>query len=464
MKKTIIKILISILFVLFIINISSIDSYCADNSAMNYVQADPYNSQMAQMRNSFSPQTIIYFSTSGSDQNDGLSPTTPKLDPSPYITSGNCQCLLKSGDVFSIRSTINVGSNVVISTYGGKSRAGLSFIQTTIDTFKPADPQNGIFVVALNPNDSDTGWISVDGSINWKRILSPSLSNNNEYYVDRAANAIYIKSASDLTGKHARYAYGQNGLYIIHGQNVIVENIEISGAGYHGISIISESNVLISNCFIHDIGGGIHQSSGAKYGNGIQIWASVCDNIAIYKSIVTDCFDAGITPQCDTNQRGNSSNLFFLNNLVERCNYGFEAFHSSTSYTMQNVVASNNIFYDIKDITGGYRLTQSSTDYTALLCLWAYSNSNSSILIDHNFGFKSQASAISYAWRSDVRPPIIFTNNTLITSNEPIKYPNQYTGDDSQYLISVPGSIQYKNYETLAKKLISKYSQKKLIK
>ncbi len=461
MKQKSIKVLFAVLCAMILIPFFSFKSYCVN--IRNFNQNNPYFIQISQMRNSFAPATVMFFSNSGSDNNDGLSPASPKQNPAPFIAAGNCQCLLKSGDVFNIRETINVGANVIVSTYGGGSRSGLSFIQTSADQFQLYDPENCIYTVSIDACDNDMGWISIDGVINWKRVLSLSLNNDNEYYYDREAHILYVKSTADLTGKNVRYAYGGNGLYIIHGQNVVLENIEIAGAGRHGISIISESNVLVNNCYIHDIGGSIHQSSGCKYGNGIQIWATICNNIAIYKSIVSDCFDAGITPQIDKTQKGNSSNLLFANNLIERCNYGFESFHSSATYTMQNVVVSNNIFYDIKDVTAGYRLNQSSTDYTAFFCLWDYDNTNSSILIDHNFAYKSQVSAISYSKKSNIVPPITFTNNTMVTSNDPIKNPIHYTGDDTQYLVLQQDSADFKRCEKLAKNLISRYSQKKLI-
>ena len=149
---------------------------------------------------------------------------------------------------------------------------------------------------------------------------------------------------------------------------------------------------------------------------------------------------------------------------MERCNYGFESFHSSQNYPMQNLVISNNVFHNIKDITNGYRLTQSSTKFTAFLCLWDYNNSNSSLIIDHNFGFRSQTNAISYSPKSAVIPPITFFNNTLITSTNAIYNSGQYTGDNLQYIIVNTNTTEYFEYEKLANNLISSYTKNTLIK
>ncbi|MBQ9588764.1 MAG: right-handed parallel beta-helix repeat-containing protein [Butyrivibrio sp.] len=433
-----------------------------DGGVRNLVQLDPYAPTITQLRNSFAPQQIFYFSTAGSDNNDGLSPNYPKQNPIPYILAGNCQCLLKSGDIFQFDSSIKTGSNLIISTYGGKKRAAFSFIQTTDSTLNLLDSQNDIYSVSINAGSNGVGWISIDGAINWKRLLNNNLINENEYYYDSNQNNVIIKSKLNLEGKKLRYAINSNGINISNQSNVILENIELSGSGLHGISIAYSSNVLIQNCYVHDIGGGLKSTDGVKYGNGIQIWASDCNNIAVYKNIVTDCFDAGITAQVSNVQYANSSNLYFLNNLVERCNYGFESFHYSPTYYVKNVFISNNIFYDSKDITNGYRFTKYSKDYTAHLCLWSYNNSNSSFIFENNIGFKTQISAISYSGVSSVVPPIVFLNNTLISSNTAIKNPNQYTGDSNQYLI-VTDSSEYSQYEEKIKNLINNYNLSRII-
>ncbi len=429
----------------------------------NFNQKDDYKSKANSLRASISPSETLYFSSRGNDKNDGLSSSSPKKDPTVYIKKGNCQCLLKSGDVFSFDSTITAGSNLVISTYGGSERAGLSFIRTTRSKLKVYDKTNNIYSVSLNSADTDLGWISIDGIINWKRKLDFNLEKNNEYYCDLDKHIIYIKSKEDLSGKQISYSYSGHGLYIWNQNSVVVENIEIAGTGWHGISLAWDTDIIVQNCYIHDVGGAIASGRSNKYGNGIQIWANDCHNIYIYKNIVTDCFDAGLTAQINSAQQKNSSDLFFINNLVERCNYGFESFHTSTDYYMKNLVVANNIFYDSKDITNGYRLTVSSTDYTAHLCLWDYSNLKSSIKIKNNFGFKTQTNAISYSLRSKVVPAIKFSGNTLVTENIAINFPANYTGDDSQYLI-VTDSAQMKQNEKLIARLEKNYSFSQLVK
>lgn len=429
----------------------------------DFQQYDNYGSVYAQIRNKVKPKTIYYFSSSGKDSNNGLSPNTPKKDPTSVIKNGNCQILLKSGETFTITWGLNPGSNVIVSTYGGSERAAISLVHNTTETFKLVDNSNSIYSVPLRKNDRGASWIRINGIQYWKRVMTNNLTLDYEYYVDETNKVIYVKSPVNLTGQTLEYGSNWNGFNINTVQNIIVENIELAGCGSHGIHITGSSNILITNCYIHDIGGSA-QNVKTKFGNGVEIWATGCNNIAIYKNIITDCFDAALTAQINSEQTSNTSNLYFTNNLIERCNYGFECFHSSKQYTMKNVVVDNNIFYDIKDITNGYRLTQSSTDYTAFLCLWDYKNSNSSIIINHNFGYGTQTNAISYSWKSEVMPPITYTDNTFITDKESaIKYSKHYTGKDDQYLTVKNTTNENSKYNKLAKQLMSKYSLSKLI-
>ena len=216
---------------------------------------------------------------------------------------------------------------------------------------------------------------------------------------------------------------------------------------------------MINNCYVHDIGGSIQDSTKVKFGNGIEVWANACNNIILYKNVVSDCFDAGITAQINADQSENCSNIYVINNLVERCNYGFECFHRSTQKTIKNMVVENNIFFDEKDITNGYRLTQSSTNFTGFLCLWDYTNVNTTITIKNNYGFKTQTNAISYSWKSPVTPPIAFSDNLLVTDKEPaIKNPICYTGDIDQIETVDSDSEEYTLYDNLATTLKNNYN------
>lgn len=428
-----------------------------------YEQQDNYQSAMTKLRSSIKPSKTYYVSNSGNDKYDGLSPQKPKRYPENLIKNGNCTVLLKSGETFVANCGFTCGDNTVISTYGGDDRAVINIAHTSKSAATLYDSANHIYAIPLDMYSKDIGWLGINGSKDWKRVLSNKLVNENEYYVDRSKKTVYVKTNVDIAGQKITYSSGWNGINIAGKKNIAIENIELANAGVHGISITNSSNVLVTNCYIHDIGGAIQDATSVKFGNGIEIWADNCNNILVYKNIVTDCFDAGFTAQIDTGQTSNSSKIIFANNLVERSNYGFECFHSSTKYTLKNCVVEDNIFYDIKDITNGYRLTQSSTIYTGFLCLWSYNNSSCDINIKNNLGFKSQVSAISYSGVSNVTPPINYSNNLFVTETAtPIKNAKFFTGKNDETEQVTTNSMEYKLYNKQITNLRKQYSLKKL--
>lgn len=426
------------------------------------VQNDEYASTVANFKKTIKPKKTLYFSTSGNDSNTGLSPDKPKKDPEAALANGNCTVLLKSGDVFPRKWTDILGANVVISTYGGTERAGFNYTQTTKEPCKLYDAARNIYSVKTPYRG--IGYIEIDGKIYWHRLLKNEIKNDGDYYYDQGTKTCYIKSSKDLTGKYIQCAYDGNGIHTGN-NNIVIENLEITGAGVHGISLMANQNVVIQNCYIHEIGGSIDQSINAKFGNGIQLWANGAKNIFVYKNVVTDCFDAGITPQIDSSQTANSTNLLFANNLVERCTYGFECFNSSGKYALDKVVVANNIFYDMRDVTTGYRLTKSKTDYLGFLCLWSYGSTKNNITIKNNIGFKSENYAISFSYYEKTIQPINFIGNTLIcTNNDPVKYTRMYTGDNDEYVVVDQKDSEYYAYDSIVKGLKEVYNQNMVIK
>lgn len=424
----------------------------------DYHQQDNYGFRVKQAINNISPIDTYYFSSSGDDKNDGLTPEHPKKNPHNYIKNGNCKCLLKSGDIFHCDSTVFTGNNLILSTYGGEKRAAFDFTRNSISEPILVDSKNLIYKASLDTDIDDIGWLNINGSKSWKRVLSNELMFPNEYYVDKTNKCVYFKSASILTTQSLEYSNACIGIRVPGKENVLIENIEISNAAIHGIQISTSSNIIIYNCNIHDIGGTYSEAKSAKYGNGVEIWADRCHNIYIYKNIISDCYDSGMTAQIDFNQHDDSDQLIFANNVVERCIFGFECFQKNPNYKIQNIVVDNNIFYDMFDITNDYRYSRLTKFFTGYLSLWRYENPDCSLIISNNFGFKTQTEAILFSENFNITPPIEYSDNLLITTNRAIRNSASYTGDEKQYEVIKQNSIEYDLYNEKINQIISNYN------
>lgn len=426
---------------------------------------DNYKQTILNFANNFPTSPTYYFSQFGNDKNSGLSPNNPKKDPTPYIKSGNCTVLLKSGEIFSLSDVLYVGSNIRISTFNGTERAGINFLQLNESPFSLYDKENNIYSASLNSKFKDTGWISINGNINWKKKLEFKLTQDNEYYVDNNNQMLYIKSnLTDLSNTTFSFAAPISAIQLQNGRNAIIENLEIFGAGRHGISILTYENLVVQHCYIHHIGGAIHESTNVKYGNGIQVWATSNQNIYIYNNIVSDCFDAGLTAQRNENAHASSDNIVFANNLVTRCNYSFEFFQSGTTYKITNVVVCDNIFADALDITNGYRLTMSSTNFTAHLCLWHVENPETSVYIENNFAINSQVYGISFNAKTSF-DVYHFKDNTIVLQDcfSPIKNVKNYTGDSEQFICFNSSDSTLQQYWLQYYQLCSNFDTKSLL-
>lgn len=376
-----------------------------------------------------------YFSASGSDKNNGLSPKSPKRDPFNFYAKDNINILLKGGDTFAQKYATKVGSNVYIGTYGSAQRAVVSLAYTNSKVFHLVDTANNIYAVSLDLNIIDLGHISIDNINYWAKKLDNKLERSGEYYCDIKGKTLYLKSDVNLEGKKVTVSLPYYGFLFKNSINSSINNIEIRDAGIHGIRIIDGcSNIIVNNCYVHDIGGAI-SDTGAKYGNGIEVWGSGCKNIFVTNNVVDSCFDAGITAQV-CGKSTPSENIIFSNNIVKNCNYGFEFFQYKST-PMKNVVVANNIICNAKDITNGYRLTWSKTDFTAPFCLWYSDRAETSISIVNNFAYSNGYYGISYATGS-TQNVYSFANNSIIVddTSKMVSNPKNYSGDYKQFLVS----------------------------
>ncbi len=335
--------------------------------------------------------TKYYVSNSGDDNNDGKTPETAwaTIDRANNHTyEWDDGVLFKRGDFF--RGNLLTCSGVTYAAYGEGAKPVLS-----------ASEENGA---------GEEKWILVDGTTNvWKfyrqmvdiggivadrgegeficeKVLACLDPESISYYkkadksevfdpkndLDNLTFFNFTKSTrvtEDRVDMYFRCDEGNPGkvfksIEFLDGKthtiraksDVTIDNLCVLHTARHGIGAGSCKNLVITNCEIGWIGGGLFgnwkQASGViafgRFGNGIEVYGS-CDNFVIDNCYVYQCFDAGITNQL---QKGDSHNcvnkdVFFRNNLIEYCCYNIEYFmgigYIEVTRLLQNVVYENNI-------------------------------------------------------------------------------------------------------------------------
>ena len=335
--------------------------------------------------------TKYYVSNSGNDDNDGKSPETAwaTIDKvNEYTYEEGDGVLFNRGDFF--RGNLLAKSGVTYAAYGEGDKPKLS-----------ASEENGA---------SEEKWILVEGTTNvWKfyrqmvdiggiladrgdgeficeKVLA-CLDVEEQKYYKKADKSEIFNPATDLENltffnftKSTRVTEDRVDMYFrcdegnpgkvftsiefLDGKthtirarsNVTIDNLCVLHTARHGIGSGSCKNLVITNCEIGWIGGGLFgqwkQASGViafgRFGNGIEVYGA-CDNFVIDNCYVYQCFDAGITNQL---QKGGANcivnkDVRFTNNLIEYCCYNIEYFMGigdvDVTRLLDNVLYEKNI-------------------------------------------------------------------------------------------------------------------------
>lgn len=333
--------------------------------------------------------TKYYVSNNGNDSNDGKSPenawaTIDKVNKSASIINSGDAVFFNRGDIF--RGHLSAVSGVTYSAYGEGAKpviAGSPENGTGEGNWTLLDGTSNIWV--YKNKMVDVGGIVVNkGAEDYlleKKVVTYFDRKTNKYFNDKALTQefdpvtelennmffnnqgsmdvtlalgdVYLRSDEGNPGKlysSIEFLNG-SGSVIAAKSDVTIDNLAIMYGGRHGIGAGNVNNLIITNCEIGWIGGGIqnyNSGSAVRFGNGVEVYGG-CDNFIIDNCYVYQCFDAGITNQY---QRGGAEaviekNVKFTNNLIEYCCYNIEYFmgvsDGNVTRLLQNVLYENNI-------------------------------------------------------------------------------------------------------------------------
>ena len=338
--------------------------------------------------------TKYYVSNDGNDDNDGKSPETAwasiaKVNASNSIIKSGDVVYFNRGDMF--RGHLATVAGVTYSAYGegakpiiagspenGAGEENWSLLEgtTNIWVYKNKIVDVGGIVVNKGANDyllEKTVPAFLDNSTGTyyknndkTEAFDPKSDIPENQFFNNQGSKDFTKVKGDLYLRCDEGNPGKvyNSIEFLHGEaavitarsNVSIDNLAVMYGGRHGIGAGTVNNLIITNCEIGWIGGGIHimnnignnMYSPTRYGNGVEVYGG-CDNFIIDNCYVYQCFDAGITNQY---QKGGAEaivekNVTFSNNLIEYCCYNIEYFmgvaDTSVTRLLQNVLYENNI-------------------------------------------------------------------------------------------------------------------------
>ncbi len=404
-----------------------------------------------------------YVSENGDDANDGLTPETAWRSLSKvnsFPATKPCYVLFERGGVW--RGQIKARENMTYTAYGEGAKPCL--YGSPLDGADPAlwsllPGTEDIWVFGKDMMDSGALFINGGEYITYKEIpsyiggkfvkrnapsedfdIAEALDNDLDFFCAACSNVnddMPVVSSADCVGKvylkcsagnpgevfdSIEFAPRANG-FAVGGNNVHIDNFTIKYVGSHGIGSGTRNGLVVTNCELGCIGGGIQgynangktDHSVTRYGNAIEIYGG-CDGYTVNHCYIYQIYDAGITPQY-SNRESDSllmmENMDFSENLIEYCVYSIEFFHTvpnSPESRMKNYKIHDNIMR-----FAGFGWGNQRPDFGSQAHIkgWGHVNPSEDFVIYNNIFDRSGVMMVDTAFAGEEDKPV-FRDNVFI--------------------------------------------------
>lgn len=172
------------------------------------------------------------------------------------------------------------------------------------------------------------------------------LSSANDFYWDVENNKVVMYSTANPATLRATIECAQTMELC---EMVNKSYIEINGLAFwhgagDGVQVFNGNDILITNCDLRYIGGGVVLGWGqtARFGNAIQLWQNAHD-VTVTNTYMLNIYDAGISNQGTSDN--DQYNLYYRDNTLLACHYSFEIWDrfNVTASTMDDVYFESNV-------------------------------------------------------------------------------------------------------------------------
>ena len=339
--------------------------------------------------------TTYYVSSSGSDWNNGTSPSSPIKTLSKVnslsLNKGD-GVLFKRGDTF--RGNISLKNGVTYSAYGTGAKPRIyaspynaattgSWSTTSVaNVYKYSNKiTNDVGTLVFNDGDDGCAYKVIKMRDYQNNTFHPvtmetfngwqDLKRDRDMWHDLETGYIYLCSTSgnpktrwssiELNTKGNTFdGWGNNGI------SAVVDNLCIKYTGSHGVGTGNVKSLIVTNCEIGWIGGSIQQDNAAptsagtytrptRYGNGVEIYGT-CQEFRVEHCWIYQVYDAGVTHQYSDKSKAGiyCDNVTYKDNLIERCVYAIEYWVSVADQYLDDCGMRNFLIRgNIMRLTGG---------------------------------------------------------------------------------------------------------------
>ncbi|HEX9059621.1 MAG TPA: carbohydrate binding domain-containing protein, partial [Clostridia bacterium] len=177
-----------------------------------------------------------------------------------------------------------------------------------------------------------------------KKLSKDDLVEQNDFWYDTENNRLDVFSKENPASlfKSIECAVTRDIINQSNRSYVIYDGLDLRYGGAHGIAGDNTHNIIIRNCDLSFIGGGL--LDGERYGNGIEFWNDAHDNL-VEGCRIWDAYDAALSNQ-GNGQDVKQYRLEYKNNTIWNCEYSFEVWNKNESSVMKDIFFEMNVCRD----------------------------------------------------------------------------------------------------------------------
>ena len=187
-----------------------------------------------------------------------------------------------------------------------------------------------------------------------KKWSPETLEKPLDYWDDRANERVLVRWDANpaTTFKSIELAFTRHVISENQCHDVIYDGLTVRYGAAHGFGGGSTKNIVIRNCDIYWIGGGLQywkvNAKGVRYpvrfGNGIEFWGE-CHNNLVERNRLWQIYDAALTNQTKDDPR-TETDVIWRDNVIWQAEYSFEYWnHDLRSFT-GNILFEHNTCID----------------------------------------------------------------------------------------------------------------------
>lgn len=212
----------------------------------------------------------------------------------------------------------------------------------------------GLWEAFIDPGialPQDVGIVILDHGAKWgvKKWSLADVKAPLDYWYDGDGKRVVLACDANPATKFAsvelalaRHIVNQGGCH-----DVVYDGLAVRYGAAHGFGGGSTARIVIRNCDVYWIGGGLQywktRDNGAaypvRYGNGIEFWGD-CDNNLVERNRLWQIYDAALTNQ---GRDDDETNVTYRDNVIWQAEYSFEYWNAGRT---ANILFEHNTCVD----------------------------------------------------------------------------------------------------------------------